>query len=300
MKTLRTLAAAIGLLLTGYAAEAQVSNWYGVDLGRIGYRPFHVETNLYKYYAYGYGEYEPGDTLKVGTIDMSFEIFNKHTYFFTDLSILPNAIINPSPGKGYDMAEAFPTRLAFGTPLGNYINVYVGGQWMYSVIESFEGNNPSNGYPLIVGGNQRGAGAHFITGYRGFHLRYSYMYDWIRRTKRAYKGIAQTHEFSLAVSPFKGSPIGFITRAGFRSREMEGGLMNPPKKYNDASSEMPILVPKFRSNDYFISFGIYIEGLVSGTSRGIAKSAYELNKDVNRTEKGYEYNSYENHNLKKP
>ncbi len=265
---------AIILTIICLNVHAQMETWYSVDLGRLAYRANTINTNIRQFSESG--PYAPGDTIKVPSWDLSFDIYTKHTYFFLDASVLPNLILGPSEEKlkNYDIGEMLPIRLAFGFPITKYFNFYAGGQWQYAWIEVFESGNAP--FPYMVGGNQRGAGAHLVFGLSKINIRYSYMYDWIRRNKRDVKGIAKTHEISIAIAPFNTSSFGFIVRGGLRDREMEGGYMAPNQTLNSKAKQRPFIIPTMRSSEHYLSVGIFIEGLFSGTTRTISETTQKL------------------------
>jgi len=286
MRKIAILVATFGLL--GSNANAQIESWYGVDLGRIGYRYNNLKMNTTWYTNNNFTTAELyGDSAKlsIGSVDLSAEVYGKNAYFFLDASLIPNFIQGAiqkkklaektalSPQGSLDIAEMLPIRLAFGGPVTDDFAIYAGGQWMYSVFLT-EG---VAGRPVIVGGNQRGAGLHLVYGTDKILVRYSFMYDWIRRTKREYKGIATTNEVSVAVPLVPESKFGLIFRAAHRFRGMEDGYMYAAKDYNEVGDDL-MFVPKLQVSDFFFTVGIYMEGLFSGTTRTVSESTYELYK----------------------
>ena len=272
------------LLLTSICSTyAQMENWEGIDMGRIGYKHNSFELNMT---SFGQNvrttstgvqfsdEVGPNESLSVGSLDLSFEAFGNHAYFFVDASMMPNLIqglvmkerlnskMTFTSGNELDYIEFIPMRVAFGGTIAKYFGLYVGGQYMYSTL-----NTKGNDNFVTIGGNQRGAGAHLMFSKGPFLLRYSYMYDWIRREKRAYKGIATTHETSLAFN-FGDSGVGLIARAGFRTRKMDAHY----GEYDEATREYGF-VPSFQSFDSYITVGIYAAGLFSGITYSTAKAA---------------------------
>lgn len=267
-------------------AWAQIDTWYGVDLGRIGYRYNSLKLNTVSYTNKNFisdDYYGDSASVSLGSVDLSSEIYGKNAYFFLDASLIPNLIqglvskkrlaekLALAPQGRLDIVEMMPVRLAFGGPVTKNVAVYGGGQWMYSMFLSDDVNN----YPVIVGGNQRGAGVHVVYGDTRLLLRYSFMYDWIRRQKRQYQGIAITHEASAAYALSEGGNFGLIVRAAHRFREMEDGYMHPSQDYNDSHREM-VFVPKLQASDFFFTIGFYLEGLFSGTTRTISNTTYDV------------------------
>jgi hypothetical protein len=261
--------------------SAQIQVWQGVDLGRLGYRHnlFTFNTTVYEprqlvdnnTSAQMINYTGPSETIKLSSLDFSFEVYGKNAYVFFDGSMIPNLIQGlafkkkleektklPS-GAVFDIAEFIPTRLAFGGMFAKYFGIYVGGQYMYSVVLTDKIDQ--------IGGNQRGVGGHFLAGSSLFLFRYSYMYDWIRREKKQFKGIATTHEFSLHV-PFGDAGAGIVARTGFRVRKMDAIYGNI-----SADSPLPEYKPSFQAFDRYITIGLYAEGLFSGLSRTTSKAA---------------------------
>lgn len=273
-------------LLTALASQAQLDSWYGVDLGRIGYRYNSLKLNTVSYTNLNFnGGDNYGDSAKVslGSLDLSAEVYGKNAYFFLDASFIPNLIqglvankrlqekLALDPQGRLDIVEALPFRLAFGGPVTKNVAIYAGGQWMYSIFVSTDVAN----YPVIVGGNQRGAGLHLVYGDSRLLVRYSFMYDWIKRQKRAYSGMAATHEASAAYALTSDGKFGLIVRAAHRFRKMDDGYMHPSQDYNDSHREM-VFVPSLQASDFFVTAGIYLEGLFSGTTRTISKTTHDL------------------------
>lgn len=272
-------------LLAGQAT-AQLDSWYGVDLGRIGYKHNSFKLNTISYPKYYFPGEDFGDSAKVsfGSIDLSAEVYGEFAYFFLDASMITDLIqlmvarkkweerMTLDPVGRIDMVEAVPIRLAFGLPITKNLAIYAGGQYRYAVISSLD---VGDGNTVHVGGNQRGAGGHLVYGTNHFLLRYSYMYDWIRRNKRYYKGHAITHEISLAIPFSQEAAVGLMIRAAHRFREMEDGYLIAPSDFN-SQSDLTTYLPKQQASDFLLSIGIYMEGLFSGTTRTISNSTYKL------------------------
>ncbi len=256
---------------------AQMEGWEGVDMGRIGYKQNTFNLNMTSFdqnvrISGSPGQMKdsagPSESVSLGSLDLSFETMGNHTYFFLDASMIPNLIqglvmkeklkekLTFESGNRLDYVEFMPMRVAFGGTIANNFGLYVGGQYMYSTINTFDNDNF-----VTIGGNQRGAGAHAFFSAGAFLARYSFMYDWIRREKRVYKGIATTHEASLAFN-FGESGVGLVARAGIRTRVMDAHY----GEYDEGSRTFGF-VPSFQSVDKYFSFGIYAAGLFSGTTR---------------------------------
>lgn len=262
---------------------AQIENWVGVDMGRIGYKNNYFELNMTSFDQTGVLSMNnpnlnqgigPNESLSLGSLDFSFEVIGKNSYVFFDGSLIPNLLqglvakkkleekTTFASGNKLDILEFIPTRVAFGGIVAKYFGVYVGGQYMYSELRT-SGEYGIGG----IGGNQRGFGGHLLFSKGIVLVRYSYMYDWIRRDKKTFKGTAQTHEASLSVN-FGDSGMGLVARAGFRTR-----VMDPiTGMYNERDRKFEFY-PSFQTFDRYVTIGIFASGLFSGVSYATAKTA---------------------------
>lgn len=282
----------------------QSDAWYGVDLGRVGYKHNFFSTNIGAYdmqfdgassasknYAYEYTYYS-GVEMNIASPDLTFEIYSPGVYFMLDCSILGialQAILAKERIKekttfdriNIDVIEAIPTRLYFGGMFAKYFGFYAGGQYQYSVYTSksldFADHSADRaiGNPLVLGGNQYGFGAQGLVGTERFLLKYTYMYDWIGRLKTNFKGRATSQEISLLV-PLGSSKFGIAARYNWRNRIMHAGWLPKPKDYNDFDKGFNLYVPEFRGADYSFTLGIFMEGLLSGTTRTITQTVKVL------------------------
>lgn len=283
MKILNIFFITVYTLLASASSFAQMENWEGVDLGRICYKHNSFEMNMTSFQQHVYAtksgsqsadEFGPNEKVSIGSIDLSFEMLGKNAYFFVDASMIPNLIqgavmkdklktnLTFESGNRMDYTEFIPMRVAFGGPIAKYFGLYVGGQYMYSSI-----NTMANDKFVTIGGNQRGAGAHVLFGKGPFLFRYSYMYDWVRRDKRVYKGIAITNEASLAFN-FGNSGVGLIARAGARVRKMDADF----GEYDESTRDFGFM-PSLQSVDKYFTIGIFAAGLFSGTTYSVTKVA---------------------------
>jgi hypothetical protein len=283
MKNIKTFSVLFLALIGSSVGHAQMEGWEGVDMGRIGYKQSNFNLNMTSFdhnvrvtnsSSQFSDEIGPNESLGLGSLDLSFEAMGNHAYFFLDGSMIPNLIqglvmkerlkekLTFKSGNELDYVEFLPMRVAFGGTIAKYFGLYVGGQYMYSTI-----NTKDNDQFVTIGGNQRGAGAHAFFAKGPFLARYSYMYDWIRREKRTFKGIAITHEVSLAFN-FGESGVGLIARAGIRTRKMDANY----GEYDEATRSFGFM-PSFQSVDKYLTFGIFAGGLFSGVTYTTVKVA---------------------------
>lgn len=277
------------VILVPCFVSAQVEDWYGCDLSRLGYKN---NTIKFERAANGYSHQYANDpirTIKGGSIELSSDVFSKHVYFGLDGSFLLDAATTLWmfkskerwwKNKDYlvDRMDVFPVRLAFGGRITPYFSIYAGGQYQYSMLAIEHKNNFTNLRDVYIGGNQRGLGVHAAAAYKYFHLRYSFMYDWIRSAK-TYNGTAITNEVALHIGPSK---LGGFIKVNHVYKMMEGGYMpgdRTARNKNDLSDQMVVL-PSEYATTFTVSVGIYAAGLFSGVSRGMSHTISETEKGL--------------------
>jgi hypothetical protein len=251
--------------------QAQKGYWNAVDISQLGYQrhvfdwqaSYPTDTAMAFQLPNGPGHFDLGHTA------LKFEIPARGVYFSTDVSFLSDLTIalfsknkgekEVYPGYGkYQMLDVFPTKLAFGGFLTDYFAVYGGGQWSYRGIGNGD-YQTSN----LTGGNYRGIGLHAMGGPKWLLVRYSLMYDWVRRYKRTYKGTALTHEAAIYIAPFKTTSFGFFARMEFQHTQMQAMLSQP--RIDNAP-----LMPAVETKMLNFGIGIFMEGLVSNTTKAIS------------------------------
>lgn len=262
--------------------------WQKVDLSRSGLRftKTTVENAGFDLINDGNNNYSfnmlPSDKMSIGSVPLISDFITKHAYVHMDISVLTIAaqalVMNDyideksnTANTDFEIIEVFPLRFAFGGTFAKYFGLYGGVQWMYSVTnaqptsvlsQSFNGGYA--GAPALIGGNQRGFGGHFLFGTHKFLFRYSYMYDFIARTQRTYKGKAQTHEFNLFI-PFGKKKFGAFITYNKRSRTMFAvNDVKLPTDFNKLEGE-GFAVPELSDVTSNLMIGVYIEGLFQNT-----------------------------------
>jgi hypothetical protein len=259
------------------SAQTYKGWWRGVDLSQLGYQrhSFNWDVMYPTDSARTFQVPNGPASFSLGHTYMRFEVPARGVYFSMDASFLTDLFValvarnggmkEVYPGQPlYQMMDVFPTKLAFGGFVTDWFAIYGGGQWSYTGV-----GNGDYQTSLIFGGNYRGFGLHMMGGPKWMFMRYSLMHDWVRKYKRTYKGTALTHELSLFIAPFKTTEFGFCTRLQLQNTKMDAMLENP--RFSDAP-----FMPAVNASALNISFGIFAEGLVSGTSRAISKSTYEI------------------------
>jgi hypothetical protein len=264
----------LGILMVSSMAIAQKGYWNAVDLSQLGYQRHQFDWNA-RYptdSVYGFQVPEGPARFSLGHTYLKFEIPARGVYFSTDMSFISDLFVAlvsknagkkevyPGTGVRYQMLDVFPTKLAFGGFLTDYLAIYGGGQWSYRGV----GTGDYQTSP-VLGGNYRGAGLHVMGGPKWLFARYSVMYDWVRRYKRTYKGSALTHEVAVYIAPFKTTSFGFFGRLEYQNTKMDAMLSNP--RIADAP-----LMPAVNSQLLNVGVGIFMEGLVSGTSKAISNT----------------------------
>ena len=270
--------------------------WERGDLSRLGYRQSYITADFAGYDMNQDSTHNlyPSDNISIGSVPLKADIFGGNVYFHMDASILtlaiqalafPERVKEKSNGEYGDFSylEALPVRLGFGGTFAKYFGLYAGAQWMYSgmVVEPHNNLNQGvsgiayHGAPYVIGGNQRGFSGHFMFGTDRFLIKYSGLYDWIRRDKKAHKGNAITHEINLFI-PFGSSGAGLFASYYTRTRWMEATADSRiPESltgyYTQTNDTYPL--PAFSGTDTHITIGLYAEGLMSGTARTVSQTA---------------------------
>jgi len=285
------------IVLPGFVS-AQVKDWYGSDLSRLGYKrsTFQFE-NAKNGYAHLYTK-EPYRKIKGGSFELSADVFSKNVYFNLDGSFLldmaSTLFMYKSKERWWknseyimDRADLVPIRLAFGSNISPYFSLYAGGQYQYSMLAINYRDESTNLRDVYIGGNQRGIGVHAVGAYKLFHLRYSFMYDWIRAAK-TYNGIAITNEVALHIGPSK---VGAFIKVNHIYKMMEGGYLpndRTVRNKNDLSKDMAVLPAEY-GGTFTVSVGIFAAGLFSGVthsmSRGISETEKGLRNERNEDKK---------------
>jgi hypothetical protein len=263
-------------ILVSLSCHAQKGYWNAVDLSQLGYQrhtfDWQAQYPTDSNYAFQVPR-QPGQ-FSLGHTYLKFEIPARGVYFSSDLSFMSDlfiALVSKNagekevypgiyPGTKYQMLDVFPMKLAFGGFLTDWLAVYAGGQWAYRGVGTGDYRTS-----MVFGGNYRGAGLHVMGGPKWLFARYSLMHDWVRRYNRTYKGTALTHEVAVYLAPFKTTAFGFFGRMEYQNTKMEAMLGNP----REAGAP---LMPAVNCQLLNFGFGVFMEGLVSGTSKAISKT----------------------------
>lgn len=182
------------IVFSPFISVSQISDWYRVDLSRIGYKHNSYNFELIPSNKNEQGEFnaEKFDLLNVkgGSIEFSVDIFTKHMFFSLDGSSILDVGVTLFQFKDKErwwdnndysvlFSDILPVKLAFGTNITKYFGVYVGGQYsLASLGIDFKNSKKYSAESLRMGGNAYGVGGHIIGAYSFFNVRYSYTYDW--------------------------------------------------------------------------------------------------------------------------
>jgi len=272
-----------------FVLNAQVKDWYGSDLSRLGYKASTFEFENARNGFASQWESEPTRKIKGGSFELSTDIFGKYVYFSLDGSFLLDAgaalFMNKSKERWWDnkefrmdRSELIPTRLAFGANISPFFSIYAGGQYQYSTLAIQYRDNPDNRRDVFIAGNQRGFGIHAVGAYRFIHLRYSYMYDWIKAAK-TYEGLAITNEVVLSVGPAK---FGGFLKLTHTYKKMEGDYLpddRTARSKNGLSTDYAMLPAEY-ANQFTVSVGIFAAGLFSGVTHAMSKGVGEVEQGL--------------------
>ncbi|PWH86878.1 hypothetical protein [Brumimicrobium oceani] len=175
-----------------FLSFTQISDWYKVDLSRLGYKhnSYNFELIPGKSNTSNHNENFNVLNVKGGSSELSVDIFTRHMFFSLDGSSILDVGITLFQFKEKErwwdnndyyvlFSDILPVKLAFGTNISKYFGVYLGGQYSLSSLGiDFKNTEKFSAEKLRMGGNAYGVGGHIIGAYSLFNLRYSYTYDW--------------------------------------------------------------------------------------------------------------------------
>lgn len=276
------------LLFAGvFQSAAQIEDWYGVDLSKLGYRGNRLTFENGINGDMARWADEPFRVVRGGSWELSSEVYNKHVYFGINGSFLMDLGTTLFQFKDkerwykndeytIERGELFPVQLAFGTNIGKYFAIYAGGQYQYTLF-GITPREESEYRTVYIGGNQRGAGVHLIGAWKFVNVRYSYMHDWIRAAK-TYKGMAYTHEFVVHVGL---SQVGLFAKLNHVHREMFGGMLPSDRTdTRESGLEDLALLPGEFGQQFSFSVGIYMQGLFSGVTQSGARAIGDVERGL--------------------
>lgn len=263
--------------------KAQAEDWFNVELGQFGFIHSKYSMNSLWFSVYNTGggahkqtiyEYGPEGNLKINRPYLREEFYFKNVYFDLDLTIISDMVgllvskkmragrsIENYEGHNWDGAEAIPIRLAFGGFFTKNFGFYGGAQYKWSSMDV----GPNTGFPYQfqshLGGHTRGFGGHGVFANKYFLTRYSFMYDWIRRAKKKYKGSAQTQEVSLFVALNSEKTVTLFATYNWTSRKMNSFFGTTDDQVYDGLNE-PIYVPEISGEVKSFRIGITLSGVM--------------------------------------
>lgn len=277
------------LMMLPLAAGAQIADWYGVDLSKLGYRH-----NILTFENAQNGDvttwaHSPFRKVKGGSWELSAEVYSKHVYFGINGSFLLDVGTTLFQFKAkerwyknsefrIERGELIPVQLAFGTNIGKYVGLYAGGQYQYTTFGIVYEDDSNLRRNVYMWGNQRGVGVHANFAKGMFNVRYSYMYDWIRGAK-SFTGNAYTHDLAIHFGPKK---VGAFIKFSHVHRVMDGGVFPGRRStFNEIKPEDGLEMASSEIGQQFtISFGIFAQGLFSGVTSMGARALGQMEQDL--------------------
>lgn len=269
------------LFLIPVSIFGQIEDWYGVDLSRLGYKHNTFTFEQQKQdnsQLWGNQNTIDFELLKVtgGSFEFSADVYSKHTLFNIDASSLLDIGATlfqfKDKERWWNNSEYFvnysdilPIRLAFGTRITPFANLYVGGQYSLHTIGINYKSNVSPYTKLMMGGNTYGFGGHIVTAFKFLNLRYSYMYDW-SSFGGYFKGNRIQNELVLSIGvSYFGAFVKYkhsftTSNAGYLPNK-RSGLFKSSYENTDFSWQNAQFANKSE-----ISFGVYLTGLFSSVS----------------------------------
>lgn len=291
MKKILFVAACISQL----NAWSQISDWYKVDLSRIGYKNTKLTFENYPISnTLTDGDFQQ-TTIKGGSFEMSADIYTKHMYFSIDGSSFLDIgatlfQFDKSKQRWFDNDEYFvlrsdilPVRLAFGSNIGKYVGVYVGGQYALSSVGlQYRSGSSVNYRDTRIGGNTYGIGGHLVAAYKFLNVRYSYMYN-LQSQARIFKGRGITNECVVSVG---WANVGLFTKFTHIYSTTHGGYLPKDRSklfnnaYNNVSKDNYTWQSSHFASQFQFSIGIYGAGLFSGISKVGSRALFETEQGV--------------------
>ncbi len=289
MKTILSLL----LMFVSFTGTSQIADWYKVDLSRIGYKHTTLTfENVPLSLSNNNGSSPFGQTeIKGGSFEFSADIYAKHVYFSIDGSSFLDIgatlfQFDRTKQRWFDNDEYFvlrsdilPMRLAFGSNIGKYAALYVGGQYSLSSVGLSYKSNTAAYRDTRIGGHTYGVGGHLVAAVKFVNVRYSYMYNWQSQAK-VFKGIGINNE--LVVSAGFANVGLFLKFAHFYNTTNAGYLPEDrtklfANKYEGADYEWQ---SSHYATQFQFSVGIYSAGLFSGISKIGTRALSETEKGV--------------------
>lgn len=246
--------------------QAQIKNWYGSDLSRLG-----VKFNTVKFKNFDNSVLQ----FKGRSSDFETDLITKHVYFGLDGTFLSDIVLVGVLGLNkkeetwfkkndigrFDRVKILPIRLGFGLPITQYGALYAGGQWQYAQYGLTPPRNSKTIKATELKGHQFGLGIHGFASLGPVMIKQSFMKDWFSTGKKRDGGV---NVFETTV--YAGySILGMYLRY---ARENFREVNNP--------------VDNQKFTITTISVGIYASGLFSGVNKGTAKAVYETETGLRR------------------
>lgn len=282
------------LILMPFISIAQISDWYKVDLSRLGYKHNFYNFELIPASKNNANEFNSRsfESMKVkgGSFELSADIFTKYVYFNIEASTLLDVGVTLFQFKKKErwwnnneytvvFSDILPVKLAFGRNITEYFGVYIGGQYALTNIGiDFKGTE-FKGRNLLMGGNAYGIGGHIIGAYSLFNVRYSYTYDWTSQGGY-FQGNRINNEIVLS---FGFDKVGMFAKFKHSFNMSKAGYLPVDRsklfksKYENADFEWQSAQYATKSE---FSIGIYATGLFSGISKLGAKAIGETEKGL--------------------
>lgn len=288
------------LLLTPLISFTQISDWYKVDLSRIGYKH-----NTYTFEevptVFNNGNYPDvgnfkNTVAKGGSFELSVDLITKHVYFNLDAGSLLDmgATLFQFKDKErwfnnkqyyVDFIDLIPMRLAFGSNITPYLGVYLGGQYSYTTLGiRYKGPIENDGvkisaHDVRMGGNTYGFGGHVVGAFSAFNLRYSYMYNWTSQAS-TFQGNRIDNEIVLS---FGFSILGVFVKYRHSYNVSNAGYL-PTDRSHIFKKDYETGERSYQSSQIAtksdISVGIYATGIFSGVTKGASKALTDVERGL--------------------
>ena len=285
MKSSLLLLTSIFIGLTNFS---QIENWYGSDLGTLGYKFNNVKFEKRDpNYTSPTHDYSDSSWLqfKGGSTEFAVDLFSEHVYFHLDGSVIPDMIIYGVTGMAkkedtwlkikdvgkYDQGKFFPIRLGFGDNITPYFNLYAGGQWQYSF---YTFTSETNKYESsFIGANQYGFGIHGALAVGPVLVKQSVMKDWVSRAS-TFKGNAMTYETSIYAGL---NNFGVFMKFNWLQFTMKEGeySVSEDKFFKSSLKADTRFYKEQNMNMFTFSVGIYAAGLFSGVATSTSDAIYK-------------------------
>lgn len=213
-------------------------------------------------------DYSSNNSFSYTWFPLQFENWGDHFYFTSNatgaISLLQDLNGYEQVGDGDTEAKRFelmPMRLGFGGWINNRVGLYAGVQYKYSRIAFSDNDVPDE---LILGGNQRGVHGVAVLNLDRWRVKGAFLYDWVRNSKKASKGRAQTIDLELNYALGENRKFGVWSAIEINSITSTGLSGKPTEDWNNAGiqnegvEDFSYELPDISANSVYFQIGVSV------------------------------------------